>query len=232
MATGLEVRNDANILQVDGAFRNLGLVRSIDVICNSSEFAGAWRSGSFVTNELYPLIASAPLQDTFFALAGSSGNSKTWRIYTKSSQDVAVRVYIFADVVSDAGNYGLQVFGGAGEKIFDSNYNYMRVVDYFAGVASASGGDPVSGTRSYSGRTLLGVQLARPNVRVSSPLGPPQTGPWLNNYQTSMFRLDTTRTQLTYSVMSSYATSNTQTLTDPHNNLVYGFMILDATSIL
>lgn len=129
MAHGLKIFNDSGDVQIDDAYRNLLLVASGTV---SSAPTGSGASISYPTQSLCPpLILVRPHSDSKYVAPYLSIGMGSAYISCDGPFDYAV--YGLSGPVADTGaSYGLKVFDSAGNLVFGSMYEAVRVMQLLA----------------------------------------------------------------------------------------------------
>lgn len=132
MGTGLEILNDAGIIQVDSTFQNLSFVYTSSVLCNIGHLN--CKTGYVNVTGKNPILGFQSGIGVTYIVTGKSGNVYTFRIYLDVDVDTTVTYWVFdSQDSSPAESFGLQVYNSSGLLCFDSSRKYLRVLQYFNG---------------------------------------------------------------------------------------------------
>lgn len=122
MAYGFQSNNDSNIIQIDDNYRNLLRVAS-----------GSWTGGTASVGEFSfplqsstsPLIFFRPWADGTYV--GQVGMEPS-KCYFSTNGNFDWVVYgLDSPVLTSGSSYGMQVFDGAGQVVYDSRYEPARI---------------------------------------------------------------------------------------------------------
>lgn len=141
MPSGFQAFNDYNTLQVDQNYFNLALIEKQTI--NTSVAAVEGYKATFFTGAALPVFALYSASGAVtITRTSASGGGWSVDVFCRGAP-AAVEVFIFGKTpASSAGNAGIQVFKETGEKAFDSNYKYMRIVHVQAFTGQASYENP------------------------------------------------------------------------------------------
>lgn len=195
MGFGLEVRNDANYIQIDQDYQNLVLLNRVIVTTLPPEQAGidgarAWLASWYKytaqrADSVLALRCPAALCLVFDV--EQSGSTNVWTICTYNA-NAQVEIFEFGPAPSAANSgYGLNVFDAQSRLVFSSNFQYMKVVDYLD-VAYLT--DPVRGQDQLTGATV--TYTAGRKYAVCSGWGASIFDiyqVWTNEYETSLMMM-------------------------------------------
>lgn len=137
MTAGLQVRNNAGVLQVDETYVNYVLVAS-----GTSSGATLWYAGGgsnppavyytdiTVTGRTAPMIAIRAGFGVVVLRATVSGGTWTWRILRNGTSNFDWFVFDLASVES-AATFGLEVFNASAQRVYHSSQKPLRVAGEF-----------------------------------------------------------------------------------------------------
>lgn len=153
MEAGFTLYTDSGIMQIDSNFKTIApalhLTYTGPYTSSNTAFVGTWYE--FVVNipsEAKYILFASPV-DRSIGLFKKSGTSYTF----KTSTPGTIEIYGFKDAPAQASSNrsGLQLFDANGVLTFDSDSNFMKVVDAFpvatTGVVVKAWPEP---TRSYA----------------------------------------------------------------------------------
>lgn len=182
---GLRIRNQNQILQIDGEYQNLELVSKTDHSIPVSSPTGDMWGGSIdiavpagrsnVTMAVKTTVATG----VYVVKIGAS----IFRVYRGSlsgSNPVVFTAYIFATPIErqSFGLIGLVVRSRlTGSVVYNSNYRYLRIlrfapVDLYMPIDGLA--PPSVASFSFPGKNVAIMQCVRPNGRRQNPAGTPQ----------------------------------------------------------
>jgi hypothetical protein len=130
MASGFQVFNDNNILQIDEFYKNMVLVSRGSASTGRPGGTGAlpYQQSNYYKIS-YPVSARQPvlaLRSTGFVCFITNDDGFT--VFSLNPENFEFFIYDRIEFGNAAGNTGLQVFNEQGVEIFNSNNNYMRVL--------------------------------------------------------------------------------------------------------
>jgi hypothetical protein len=154
MAFGAAVYNDTGNIVIDPDFRNL-VLRSKTSLTFTTTLQSTGRVSFYVDRKTVSLAGAVNPVIAFKSSLGVgltglsiSGSTYTWTV--SANQDHTCTVYVFDFAPTPTSTFGMQVFDGSGNQIFNSDANYMKVVDFFTTTyARVAGGWPAV-IRNYS----------------------------------------------------------------------------------
>jgi hypothetical protein len=131
--TGIQVKNDSSIFQIDENYKNFQLTNA-----SSGTTSNNYNDGSYnyyyydytITNAVNPIIALYCANRYVVVIAiTKSGATWTFRI-ASGFNDASINIYIFDVTTTSPHNYGLQIFNSAAELVYHSGNKPFRIVDY------------------------------------------------------------------------------------------------------
>ncbi len=154
MAFGATVYNDTGNIVIDPDFRNLVLrsKTSLTFVTTNQSYGNVSgpvdRKTVSLANAVSPVIAFKSSVGVGLTNLSISGSTYTWTI--SANADHTCEVYVFDFAPTPTSTFGMQVFDGSSNQIFNSDAKYMKVVDFFTTTyARVSGGWPAV-IRNYS----------------------------------------------------------------------------------
>lgn len=152
MAAGLQVFNDAGVLQIDQDYRNYQLRSKGTGTCSTSWNTGGvqkWRTTVTVTSATAPIVFIRPNSTAFICQWGASVSGSTWAFeFYSTTQNAAFDWYAFDVTVSGTlPNFGLEVFNASGQRVFHSSIPPLKVVNVRA---AGSGNLTIPSGRTYA----------------------------------------------------------------------------------
>jgi hypothetical protein len=156
MTYGLQTTNTGGNVVIDSTYRNLVLRQkttfSITPTTQSSGVVSidVGRQNVSFANASSPVICLNSDTPAGLSAISISGSTYTWTI--SANNQCTVTAYIFDVPVTTTSTYGLKVFDASSNLVFNSDYKYMKVVDFFNLDYNFSGTTPTV-TRSYSSGT-------------------------------------------------------------------------------
>lgn len=127
MPAGLTIVNDGNVVQIDENYRNL-VLHSKQTVSIATQFQSSSVSGTVYTGTA-SVPAGVPHVVAIAAPAGVALGPQTaagvLSLFARAQTQATV--YVFAAPGASGATAGLQVFNAAGEPVFDSTLQYMRV---------------------------------------------------------------------------------------------------------
>lgn len=161
MTYGMSVTNTSGDLVIDNTYKNMGLRQKVLF----SLSAGGEQTIT-LTGAANPLLfISASGSGVGVIQAGISGSTYTWVI--RAAGTSSGYVYVFDTPVNASSSYGLVVFDGSGNQVFNSDNKYIRVVDVFNCSFSGGGFNTTSNvptvSRSYASSSYA-VCIATPRA--------------------------------------------------------------------
>lgn len=133
MPAGIEVRNDAGVLQIDETYINFTLVSQGTATTSTFYYTGGGSPGASVyyadvtvTGRTSPMLAIRSSAAVYIERISISGGSWTWRVLAASG----VSFDWFCFDLTPAGSldtFGLEVFNASGVRVFHSSQKPMRI---------------------------------------------------------------------------------------------------------
>jgi hypothetical protein len=162
---GMRIRNNGNILQVDGNYQNMEV----------SAQGTATTSGSYGgTSEMY---ADIPIPsgrgNSLLAVYGATAavyckkqDANTFRVFSQASTPATFTYYLFSTPQAVSGGVGLKIRNNTtGAVLFNSRYKYLRVLDYLTGTLAIDSAI----SRQYPGKKVAIIQTLRPfHIKIDS----------------------------------------------------------------
>lgn len=167
MSKYLEVQNTDNIVTIDDTFRNYCLIRKFKPPIN---YMSDYNSSSYKTEQynIYPeranciLFCSKTTSDSLFFASWANpaiGMGTSWsgsiNFYNLNNQDIGpylsgIDIYEFGVVDNQqSANFGLQTFNDQGQKVFDSNFKYLNLIDAIFDYSNSTTSDyEINGARN------------------------------------------------------------------------------------
>jgi hypothetical protein len=154
MAFGATVYNDTGNIVIDPDFRNM-VLRSKTSLTFTTTYQSYGMVSGYVDRKTVSLASAVSPMIAFQSSLGVgltglsiSGSTYTWTV--SANQDHTCTVYIFDFAPTPTSTFGMQVFNGSSEQVFNSDAKYMKVVDFFTTTyANVAGGWPAV-IRNYS----------------------------------------------------------------------------------
>lgn len=220
---GLRVVNDTNAVQIDQDYRNYVLLNKITVTSVDATTAGVafttygctWVSYTTVSTK--SLLAFRSDYPVAIMDATVSGTQTVYKIGVVAGY-VPITIYEFGPAPASTDGYGLRVWNGSSEVVFDSNYHYMRIVDYWT-----CSYDPATGDLYVKQNAINAKTYSSPSTLAFCP-GYPASGTdsyqsWTDEWENSMgvYCWNNTSTgfyfweQIIYSYVSSVSLAYTNT---------------------
>jgi len=142
MGYGLEVKNSAGDIIIDGVNKNFALYESgSGTILNTVKYLDV--AFSTPTSQI-PIIAIQPSDTTgYTSMMGYNKNGSNWigfRVGSNIGSSFNWKAYI-AHPTAKAENYGLVVYDAASEIIFDSARTYFKIYSVTTGIALSGNGN-------------------------------------------------------------------------------------------
>lgn len=216
MPVGFQSINDSNVLQIDGRYKNLSLIRSGSVTPTSGE-------ASISINASAGEILAVSCTDKF-TLYWSTSNEALIRI--NGSTSAPVKYYVFG-ISSFTSNYGLQVFDDAGQVVYDTGRKPFNVVDIITSYT----------TKNYSlGRNYAAVFISQRSLTTQNFIPQGGGGVYLvsQTYETDFAQISSNTVTTSFDFASII--SGLQFISPPippngnfGNDLTIKMMILDVT---
>lgn len=123
MPAGLTVVNDSNVVQIDENFRNL-VLQSKQTVNLTTRFQTSSYTGTVTVPTSTPCVVAVASPSTGVTI-GPVTTAGVLTLYGRTQSQATV--YVFCPATSAPSTVGLQVFNAAGEPVFDSGLQYMRV---------------------------------------------------------------------------------------------------------
>ncbi|NIF28322.1 hypothetical protein F3J44_18295 [Pantoea sp. Tr-811] len=134
MPAGLQVFNDAGVLQIDGTFKNMVLTAVGTATLGKVGGAGIqpYPSAGYYRIS-YPVSSRQPI----LALRSSANvcfltDDNGFTVFGAEGTSIGFYVYDRVDFGNGAGNSGFQVFNEQGVEVFNANNRYMRVLGSYS----------------------------------------------------------------------------------------------------
>lgn len=155
MSYGFQFTTSAGDVIVDETYKNMGMRQKTSFSLTAGSEYDVTYTGD------YPLIAinsncSAGIIEIFY----SGTNTTTWRIRSASTGNVTV--YVFAEPAASTSTYGMKIFNSSSVQVFNTDNNYLRVVDVFACTYNNTSRPTV--TRTYSTSATYAVIMGWPRL--------------------------------------------------------------------
>lgn len=169
MSFGLIAKNNDNAVTIDADYRNLVLREKITQSFTPTPSSGGGfvinvdRKPFTINNATSPICFIVSSINAGFTNMSISGTSVTWTI--SSNYAGTATAYIFDVPTVASATFGINVFDGASNLVFSSDYKYMKIIDTF--FLQNSGGNV---TRNYANSGVYAVGLGLP--RTSIPIAP------------------------------------------------------------
>lgn len=216
MAVGLRIRNQGNILQIDGTYQNMELVSSGAVVTSQIDSnEGAFADIAIPAGVANPVIATRANGLGVFVKRQSN---QIYRVFSGGNEtSTTVWFYIFGEPTQarPSGQVGLIVRNEfTNQIVYNSNKKYMRVMEQintdvsFALTANAGGSQNSYIYREYNNsRVVAVIQNTRPYQREQNVGGTPQLP-----ISVFSFRSGTTRQTVPYNMVLETRTYSAKTL--------------------
>ena len=152
MSYGLTVYNQSNNVIIDSDYRNMVLRQKNTLTFTPTQqsygnvIVNVDRKSFSLSNAVNPIIFIKSSIGVGLTNITNSGSTYTWTISSNTAGSCTV--YIFDLIQSPQTTYGMQVFDASGSVVFNSDNQYMKVIDIFNVPWSSSTWPSVS--RSYS----------------------------------------------------------------------------------
>lgn len=162
MPAGLQILNDALIIQIDQDYKNLALVAKATVTTDTLLWSTSPFS-SYVTVALPAGVVSPIIATSGSAPALIMNQSDTSvSILCKGAVGTSVTYYVFGEpsLTPAPNGTGLEVLTAAGEVAYSSEGLYLSVLDEITTSASSlnGGAGTIGGSGTFTGRTVAVVQ--------------------------------------------------------------------------
>lgn len=148
MPAGLQIFNDAGIIQLDESTLNFVMRQKGTVTCSSLQNTGGvnyYTTTITYTGGTSPMLALACTTDVTHSSLVVSGTTWTWTILSLTA-NASVGYWVF-DVAVNAETFGFEIYNSAGQKVFGLTEKPMRIHGAGAGTY-------------FSGRTYATIQTA------------------------------------------------------------------------
>lgn len=160
MAVGLRVRNNGNILQIDGTYQNMELVATGTVAMNTDDNNNGRYADVFIPAGVNsPVLAVRTDSEGVYVIRYTASN---FRVYVGGRTDgKVVTYYMFGEPTQNypRGIVGLIVRNeSTGQIVYNSNKKYLRVLQPIIGGFVPDN----SLTYNYPGRVVATIQSVRP----------------------------------------------------------------------
>jgi len=154
MPYGLQIKNSSGNIIIDGQYKNYALwdsdTATLDAGVTTIAFTAttqmpliALRPGTGKTVILWGLRKTGSNYDGFYVVGGN-GDSLDWRVYT-------------AHPAASAQNYGLRIYDGSSNLLFDSGYQYFNIYQLDTGISLSTPLLTEEAAGTYSDITHAGI---------------------------------------------------------------------------
>lgn len=184
MTAGIRIRNDDSMLVIDDTFFNYAFISKHTLTFAAGTSSGLWTGGSAPSAVLSlsgldrPVAAARGSKGWVLAAIGKVGANWVFHFSgglhgsTATSGDT-IEVFVFDRPKAATTGYGLRIWDGNGNIVFESNRKYMRVID----VRSITGNFP--DTQLLPG-THAQIVMVNTHSKSIVPLTP-TNGQWVIN---------------------------------------------------
>jgi len=184
MPAGLQIFNDDGAVIIDENYFNLVLRQKVEGNTIATEYVTG--TGSKITlnynGPSYPLIAWQCAEEIMMQGFTRSGTNFDFTMRCAGTAGTAYTLFVFGepDPIADYGNFGLEVFNAAGQRVYHSGAKPARIVDF----RSVSGGIAARTNIAYTAGRQYATAMTRPaTTNFPSPAspGPPFPPPFYIN---------------------------------------------------
>lgn len=162
MVAGLQIKNDAYILQIDQDYKNLGLVAKATVATDTLLYAispySSYKTVALPGGLVNPVVAFSSTSPCIVMDQDDTAIS----LLCQGPIGTSVTYYVFAEVPTTAPAHGagLVVFLGSGEVAYSSEFPYLRVLTTITTSAGSLNGGTgnIAASGSFTGKTVAVVQ--------------------------------------------------------------------------
>lgn len=178
MPVGIEIRNNAGFIQIDGTYRNLSFDRKGTLATSNVAVDTSYGTVALTGLSGFPAVMVQSAAGAFAIVTGFSGSSCNLTIVAKGPVGTSVTYYVFTPPTVTP-SYGFEIRNAAGQVVFTAAHKYMKVVGEISGSASTSGADTTTVTMP-AGRTYAVLASTRPaaNRVINQSPSPPDLDYW------------------------------------------------------
>lgn len=175
MSFGTTVYNDSGNVVIDSDYRNLVLRSKTSLTFTTTNQSYGMVSGQIdrktvsLANAISPIIAFQSSVGVGLTNLSISGSTYTWTVTANDNH--TCNVYIFDFAPTPTSTFGMQVFNGSAEQVFNSDAKYMKVVDFFTTTWSNTVGGWPAVIKNYSaGSYAVAVGFPRTLGIINGPI--------------------------------------------------------------
>jgi hypothetical protein len=205
MSAGFQSWNTSGTVQIDENYTSMTLVTSPTITINTTDTY-------FDIASANPVVFLGNTSGAFIRMTGRVNlGGSVWRYTFIANVAVNVRLYCFDQAAPSPSRYGMQVFNGAGQLVFDSNSPFLRLsaIHQVVGSANNAFGVPQDG-RTYA------AALTYTRLSVQGPILINQAY-WYYTYQDSL-QVDWTQLQVVHGQTNRFPGQNAFAYAPPVQN--------------
>jgi hypothetical protein len=164
MSFGFEYTDTSGNVIIDQSYQNMGMRQKSTYSMTAGQIVAVSYTGNF------PLIAinatgyAGVMQTDYSNYTGATPLTVTW--YIQCSVAGTVNVYFFDVPAPSSSTFGMKIFDQAGNNVFNTDNNYLRVIDVWG--ATFSGSSRPTVTRSGYPSGTYAVVLGWPRLLFTS----------------------------------------------------------------